>query len=72
MNRISVEEKAAEWFVELQSAERIEDKWVEFEKWIAESHEHEVVFTRIENAWALADKLNYRMNQTDELKLRSS
>jgi transmembrane sensor len=54
---MSIEEKAAEWFVELQSAQRIEDKWQEFERWKEESRKHEVAFTRIENAWSLADRL---------------
>lgn len=57
MKRKSIEEQAADWFVELQSAERIEDKWQEFEKWKEESRKHEVAFTRIENAWALMDRL---------------
>jgi len=57
MKRMSVEEKAAEWFVQLQSAHRIEDKWQEFEKWIEESGKHEAAFTQIESAWALADRL---------------
>ena len=57
MKRMSIEEKAAEWFVELQSAERIEDKWEDFERWKEESRKHEVAFARIEHAWALADRL---------------
>jgi ferric-dicitrate binding protein FerR (iron transport regulator) len=34
MARKSVIDQAAEWFVELDSAERIEDKWDAFEKWL--------------------------------------
>jgi transmembrane sensor len=62
MKRISVEEQAALWFVMLQSADRIEDEWLEFEKWIAESQEHDAAFSRLENAWALADRLKEPIN----------
>jgi len=52
-----VSEMTAEWFVELMSAERIEDLWPDFIRWLDADPAHRRAFRALEVLWHLPDYL---------------
>ena len=57
MGRKKVVDVAAQWFVQLDAAEQIGDKWSSFEQWLEKSPEHEEAFSNLEHDWLAARML---------------
>lgn len=51
MSSIDLLSEAARWLVELETAERVEDIWPEFDHWFQASMAHRVAYARVRRAW---------------------
>jgi transmembrane sensor len=57
MTHSSIRDKAAQWLIELDTSENIEERWPEFETWLNERPEHRATFVSMEQAWSAVDDL---------------
>jgi transmembrane sensor len=57
MTHCNITNKAAWWLVELDTADNIEKRWLEFEAWRDENPEHHAEFLRVERTWSAVEEL---------------
>lgn len=60
--------EAARWIVELDTAEKIEDLWPQFELWLNEKPEHRAAFLRVERGWRALEDLAAHYRRTHRTK----
>jgi transmembrane sensor len=57
MTHSSIREKAAQWLIELDTSDNVEDRWPDFEAWLNENPEHRAAFVSLEQAWSAVEDL---------------
>ena len=53
----ATKEAAADWLVELETAESVGEIWPDFQAWIQQNPEHEAAYLQLERAWHALDGL---------------
>jgi len=59
MSNTKVDAAAAQWLIELETADRIEQLWPDFQVWLAQDPRHRAAFLRVEEAGRRLDALRY-------------
>lgn len=51
----AIKEAAADWLVELETAETVDKIWPAFQAWLHQNPEHELAYLQLERAWHALD-----------------